>query len=77
MTLVAEEKALFWRCMSCGRRCLRAASGAELLVVGHRLTDRPEVPRTGPVAHTVIRQAACPVTVVPHYRTTGGGGRQG
>ncbi|MFF1278874.1 universal stress protein [Streptomyces marokkonensis] len=44
-----------------------AASGAELLVVGHRLTERPVIPRTGPVTHAVIHQAACPVAVVPHY----------
>lgn len=45
---------------------LRAASTAELLVVGHRLTDRPRAPRTGPVTHAVLQQAACPVAVVPH-----------
>ncbi|WP_406728546.1 universal stress protein [Streptomyces sp. GD-15H] len=46
---------------------LKAASGAELLVVGHRLTDRPRMPRTGPVTHAMIQQAGCPVAVVPHY----------
>ncbi|MFE2276492.1 universal stress protein [Streptomyces sp. NPDC059454] len=46
---------------------VKAASGADLLVVGHRLTDRPRVPRTGPVTHTVIQRAGCPVAVVPHY----------
>ncbi|MFJ3551385.1 MULTISPECIES: universal stress protein [Streptomyces] len=46
---------------------LKAASGAELLVVGHRLTDRPRIVRTGPVTHAVLRRTACPVAVVPHY----------
>ncbi len=46
---------------------LKAASGAELLVVGHRLTDRLSIARTGPVTHAVIQQAVCPVAVVPHY----------
>ncbi|MGJ3562089.1 universal stress protein [Streptomyces sp. INA 01156] len=45
---------------------LKAASGAELLVVGHRLTDRPKVPRTGPVTHAVIHDVDCPVVIVPH-----------
>ncbi|MEU0680209.1 universal stress protein [Streptomyces albogriseolus] len=46
---------------------LKAASGAELLVVGHRLTDRLSIARTGPVTHAVIQHAVCPVAVVPHY----------
>lgn len=45
---------------------VRAASSASLLVVGHRLTDRPVGPRTGPVTHAVIQHAGCPVAVVPH-----------
>lgn len=45
---------------------VKAASGAELLVVGHRLAGRPRVPRTGPVAHAVIHRVTCPVVVVPH-----------
>ncbi|MFF3898085.1 universal stress protein [Streptomyces sp. NPDC001812] len=45
---------------------LKAASGAELLVVGHRLTDRPKVSRTGPVTHAVIHDVGCPVVIVPH-----------
>ncbi|MFF5158374.1 universal stress protein [Streptomyces sp. NPDC000348] len=49
------------------RALAKAASGAELLVVGHRLTDRPRLPRTGPVTHTVIQHADCPVAVVPHH----------
>ncbi|MFE9773724.1 universal stress protein [Streptomyces sp. NPDC005931] len=44
----------------------QAASGAGLLVVGHRITERPGVARTGPVTHAAIRQADCPVAVVPH-----------
>ncbi|MEU5894509.1 universal stress protein [Streptomyces sp. NPDC047461] len=45
---------------------VRAASGAALLVVGHRLTDRPSSPRTGPVTHAAIHHVGCPVAVVPH-----------
>ncbi|MET4660835.1 nucleotide-binding universal stress UspA family protein [Streptomyces sp. PvP037] len=44
----------------------KAASGAELLVVGHRITGRPTLPRTGPVTHAVIQRSGCPVAVVPH-----------
>ncbi|KES04320.1 stress protein [Streptomyces toyocaensis] len=43
-----------------------AASDADLLVVGHRLTDRPAIRRTGPVTHAVTYRAGCPVAVVPH-----------
>ncbi|MDX3637086.1 universal stress protein [Streptomyces europaeiscabiei] len=43
-----------------------AASGASLLVVGHRLTERLVGPRTGPVTHEVIHHVGCPVAVVPH-----------
>ncbi|MFF5342260.1 universal stress protein [Streptomyces althioticus] len=45
---------------------LKAASDARLLVVGRRLPARPALPRTGPVTHTVIQQARCPLAVVPH-----------
>ncbi|MER6185874.1 universal stress protein [Streptomyces sp. NPDC001652] len=45
---------------------VRAASGASLLVVGRRMTDRPAGPRTGPVAHAAIHHVGCPVAVVPH-----------
>lgn len=44
----------------------RAATGASLLVVGHRLTERPVGPRTGPVTHAAIHHVGCPVAVVPH-----------
>ncbi|WP_075731202.1 universal stress protein [Streptomyces acidiscabies] len=40
---------------------VRAATGASLLVVGHRLTHH-----TGPVTHAAIQHAGCPVAVVPH-----------
>jgi len=43
----------------------RAASGADLLVIGRRTPGRPVGPRTGPVAHAVIHHAGCPVAVVP------------
>ncbi len=46
---------------------LRAATGAGLLVVGHRLTGRPVRQRTGPVTHALIHHADCPVAVVPHF----------
>ncbi|MFJ9012123.1 universal stress protein [Streptomyces canus] len=45
---------------------VRAASGASLLVVGHRLTERPVGPLTGPVTHAVVHHVDCPVAVVPH-----------
>ncbi|MFJ9908862.1 universal stress protein [Streptomyces sp. NPDC101152] len=45
---------------------LRAASGASLLVVGRRVTDRSNGPRTGPVTHAAIHHVGCPVAVVPH-----------
>ncbi|MFE6287064.1 universal stress protein [Streptomyces sp. NPDC057877] len=45
---------------------VRAASEASLLVVGHRLTDRPIGPRTGPVTHAAVHHVSCPVAVVPH-----------
>ncbi|MFF9623675.1 universal stress protein [Streptomyces griseosporeus] len=45
---------------------VRAGSGAGLLVVGRRLTDRPAGPRTGPVTHAVVHHVGCPVAVVPH-----------
>ncbi|GAB2448975.1 universal stress protein [Streptomyces incanus] len=45
---------------------LKAASGAGLLVVGRRLTDRPKVPRIGPVTHAVIHHVSRPVVSVPH-----------
>jgi len=45
---------------------VRAASPASLLVVGHRLAERPVAPRTGPVTHAAIHHVGCPVAVVPH-----------
>lgn len=45
---------------------VRAATGASLLVVGRRTTERPTVPRTGPVTHAAIHHVGCPVAVVPH-----------
>lgn len=45
---------------------VRAASGASLLVVGRRMTERPTGPRTGPVTHAAIHHVGCPVAVVPH-----------
>ncbi|MHC3469882.1 universal stress protein [Streptomyces sp. 7R007] len=45
---------------------VRAASGASLLVVGRRVTERAAGPHTGPVAHAAIHHVDCPVAVVPH-----------
>ncbi|WP_329241516.1 universal stress protein [Streptomyces sp. NBC_01478] len=45
---------------------IRAASGAGLLVVGHRVAQRPVGRRTGPVTHAAIHHVDCPVAVVPH-----------
>ncbi|WP_435210432.1 universal stress protein [Streptomyces sp. bgisy034] len=45
---------------------VRAATGASLLVVGRRMTDRPTGPHTGPVTHAAIHHVGCPVAVVPH-----------
>ncbi|WP_327319565.1 universal stress protein [Streptomyces sp. NBC_01235] len=45
---------------------VRASTGASLLVVGHRLAERPLGPRTGPVTHAAIHHVGCPVAVVPH-----------
>lgn len=45
---------------------VRAASGASLLVVGHRIAERPVGRRTGPVTHAAIHHVGCPVAVVPH-----------
>lgn len=45
---------------------VRAAAGADLLVVGRRM-QRPALgPRLGNVAHAAVHHAACPVAVVPH-----------
>jgi nucleotide-binding universal stress UspA family protein/transposase len=45
---------------------VRAAEGAELLVVGRRKHRPPLAPRLGPVAHAALHHARCPVAVVPH-----------
>ncbi|WP_435060274.1 universal stress protein [Streptomyces sp. bgisy060] len=45
---------------------VRAAGGAELLVVGRRKHRPPLAPRLGPVAHAALHHARCPVAVVPH-----------
>lgn len=55
---VAEDKA--------STVLVRAAAEAGLLVVGHRLAERPVGPRTGPVTHAAIHHVGCPVAVVPH-----------
>ncbi|MGW5419425.1 universal stress protein [Streptomyces sp. NPDC003943] len=45
---------------------VRAAEGAELLVVGRREHRPALAPRLGPVAHAALHHARCPVAVVPH-----------
>ncbi|MBT1093270.1 universal stress protein [Streptomyces sp. Tu102] len=45
---------------------VRAATGASLLVVGRRTSERPAGPRTGPVTHAAVQHVGCPVAVVPH-----------
>ncbi|WP_406437201.1 universal stress protein [Streptomyces sp. NBC_01613] len=45
---------------------VRAASGAGLLVVGRRVRETHLGPHTGPVTHSVIHHASCPVAVVAH-----------
>ncbi|MFI6010174.1 universal stress protein [Streptomyces sp. NPDC051243] len=45
---------------------VRASTGASLLVVGRRMTERPTGPRTGAVTHAAIHHVGCPVAVVPH-----------
>ncbi|RRR80473.1 universal stress protein [Streptomyces sp. RP5T] len=45
---------------------IRAASAADLLVVGRRIIPGPLPARAGPVVHTVIHHTGCPVAVVPH-----------
>jgi len=47
-------------------RLVRAASGAGLLVVGRRLRETRLGRHTGPVTHSVIHHARCPVAVVAH-----------
>jgi len=45
---------------------VRAASGAGLLVVGRRVRETRLGRHTGPVTHSVIHHARCPVAVVAH-----------
>ncbi|WNM31242.1 universal stress protein [Streptomyces sp. Li-HN-5-11] len=45
---------------------VRAASAASLLVVGRRLSERPTVPRIGPVTNAAVHHVGCPLAVVPH-----------
>ncbi|MEU8591634.1 universal stress protein [Streptomyces sp. NPDC048664] len=45
---------------------VRAASAASLLVVGRHVSDRPTVPRIGPVTQAAVHHVACPLAIVPH-----------
>lgn len=47
------------------RALLRAADGADLLVVGRRARGLPPVSHLGGTARTLLREAGCPVEVVP------------
>lgn len=48
------------------RAAVRAAVGAELLVVGRRRHHPHLTPRVGPVTHAAVHHVSCPVAVVPH-----------
>ncbi|GHH94540.1 universal stress protein [Streptomyces capillispiralis] len=45
---------------------VRAADGADLLVVGSRRRRTVVGSRTGPVAHALVHHVRCPVVLVPH-----------
>jgi nucleotide-binding universal stress UspA family protein len=49
-----------------GNYLVHASSDAGLLVVGRHTREGHLGPHTGPVVHSVIRHAHCPVAVVPH-----------
>lgn len=51
---------------SAPQHLVQAAPGAGLLVVGRWMRRPAAGTRIGPVAHTVLHHAACPVAVVPH-----------
>ncbi|GGO90482.1 universal stress protein [Wenjunlia tyrosinilytica] len=59
---VIEEVAL----ESPARAVVRAASGADLLVMGRRRKSPAWSRRIGTVVHAAIHHATCPVAVVPH-----------
>ncbi|MFF4656095.1 universal stress protein [Streptomyces sp. NPDC001381] len=54
------------RLESPARAVVRAAEGADLLVVGRRRHPAGAGPRLGPVAQAAAHHARCPVAVVPH-----------
>jgi nucleotide-binding universal stress UspA family protein len=47
-------------------RVVEAGRHAALLAVGRRRRPAPSLSRLGPVAHTALHHAPCPVAVVPH-----------
>ncbi|MHA6757912.1 universal stress protein [Streptacidiphilus sp. PAMC 29251] len=51
---------------SAGSVLLRAGADAHLLVVGAQRRSGRAGPRLGPVNHTVLHHAACPVAIVPY-----------
>jgi nucleotide-binding universal stress UspA family protein len=53
------------------RALLRAAEGADLLVLGRRAHGLPLVSHLGGTARTLLREAACPVEVVPPEEAMG------
>ncbi|MEK2478271.1 MULTISPECIES: universal stress protein [Streptomyces] len=48
------------------RAVVRAASAADLLVIGRRRQRPALAPRLGNVAHAAAHHASCPVAIVPH-----------
>lgn len=54
------------RLESPARAAVRQAQGASLLVVGRRKHRGALAPRLGPVAHSAVHHATCPLAVVPH-----------
>ncbi|MGW1106427.1 universal stress protein [Streptomyces sp. NPDC002540] len=52
--------------VSPAKAVVRAAEGADLLVVGRRQHHRAPAPHLGPVAQAAVHHARCPVAVVPH-----------
>ncbi|MFF8913033.1 universal stress protein [Streptomyces sp. NPDC015032] len=52
--------------VSPAKAVVRAADGADLLVVGRRQHSRALAPHLGPVAQAALHHARCPVAVVPH-----------
>lgn len=48
------------------QRLIEAGRGTDLLTLGRRRRHPPAAGRTGPVAHSVLHHAVCPVAVISH-----------